>query len=288
MKHIIYIYALMCVAIVGTSCTSTNNEKAQQQAAAEALLLSSQQYIQQGMLEAAKPLLDSVHSQYPLCVDQRRRAQALADSITYLESALLIAQSDSILQGLLPQVDPLLKAFRYEKNAKYETNGKYTPKSMSTDANMGRCFLQANVFDDRTLAVKSFYVGSAVLQQNAIEVYADDLFVRQTGTSHNFNNDINRSILSFQGDQALEILNFISAHQSDPIKVKLIGTNNQGKTTSYAYNLSIAEKKALADAYQLGILMRQIKHFEDTMSIANQRILRYQARTAERAQKDAQ
>ncbi|MCQ2335146.1 MAG: hypothetical protein MJZ89_04805 [Paludibacteraceae bacterium] len=244
---------------------------------AELLIQQSYELAQQGRYNQAKILLDSVHSTYKKCISQRKAAQALEDSIGYIEAQRTLVYSDSLLQLMLPQTDPLLKKFRYEKSEQYQDHGQYVHRLLSTGSNTSRCFLQAYVSDNRLTTVKSYYFGNASLDPQAVEMSAnDDQQSFESKNAHCFEIEGYHSILTFEGEQALQMLNFISSHQSDRIRINLLGINKKEQPTNYVYYLSDNEKTALQDTYQLGILMNDIKLLEDAILRANRQIEYYQ------------
>lgn len=275
-KHILFIIA--SISLIISSCGSNKPTDAE---SAASLVEESRQLVQNGMLNQAKITLDSVHVTYPKCVAQRRLAKALSDSITYLEAQRTSVYADSILQILLPEVEPLLKQFRYEKDERYEDHGKYVPRLLTTTSNTSRSFIQAYVTDNRITTVKSQYCNSTLLCQTAVVLEsAEEELTCTSGSEHHFTIEGNgcHSIYTLDGEEALRLLNFISAHQQDRIRVKLLGTNAKGNETSYVYYLNDNEKKALQDAYQLGFLMNDIKTMEDALNKSQMQISNYQNR----------
>ncbi len=225
--------------------------------------------VQDNQLNQAKMELDSVHVLYPKEIAARRLAKSLSDSIVYIEAQRTLAYSDSMLNVLLPQVDPLLKKFRYEKNDKYEDEGKYVHYLLKTTSNTARCYLQCYVSDQRKTILKSYYFGAKRLQQERITLTANDMNVEFTGSHHAFEAEGWYEILTLDEEHALQLLNFISAHRNDRIKVTLAGKSN------YIYYLQANEKEALEQTYLLGTLMRDIRRLEENINIANKQIARY-------------
>ncbi len=261
--------AAVAMITILAGCGPDEHEKA------KALVDEGYAKIEMGQLNTAKILADSVHKTYPKCVAERRLAKALEDTVVYIESQRTLAYSDSLLVTLLPQIDPLLKKFRYEKNDQYEDHGKYVHRLLNTGSNTSRCYIQAYVYDHRVTEVKSYYFGQNTLNQTAIEASVSEEVFRHDGTSHGFDADGYHSILSFDGDKALEFLNFISSHQGDRIRINLLGTNRKNAETNYVYYLNDQEKIALQETYLLGILMNDIKQLEDAIRIASARIEKY-------------
>lgn len=265
---------LLLVLITAAACGPSDTQRAQQ------LVDTAREMVMNDRLNQAKIELDSVHTLYPREVAIRRQAKVLADSIDYIESQRTLVYSDSLLQTLLPQVDPLLKQFRYEKNDKYENAGRYVHKLLNTDSNTARCFLQAYVTDSRITTLKSYYYGSGVLQQTAIELSADSMMLRMEGQAHHFEAEGFHSILTMEEDKALQMLSFISAYSNSRIRINLLGTTKADKNTNYVYYLADNEKVALCQTYQLGFLMNDIRQLEENIRIANAHIQRYENRQA--------
>ncbi len=225
--------------------------------------------VQTNQLNQAKIELDSVHTLYPKEVPARRAAKQLNDSIVYIEAQRTLAYSDSMLNVLLPQIDPLLKQFRYEKHDKYEDDGKYVHRLLRTTSNASRCYLQCYVSDQRKTILKSYYFGNRALNQEHITLTANEMNITETGANHAFEAGGWHEILTLDEEHALQLLHFISAHKQERIKVTLNGKSN------YIYYLQQNEKDALEQTYLLGILMRDIRQLEDNINIANKQIERY-------------
>lgn len=266
MRHNHFI-SLLIMAILVISCQPSPKK------CANALFEEAQLLVEQGMWRQAMLVLDSIHATYPKQVFERRLAKSLADSITYLEAKNTLAYTDSLLPPLLDKVDKLLPLFRYEKNQQYEDHGKYVHKLLTTGSNTSRNFLQAYVRDDRETIVKSYYYGSRAVRQQSIVLQAGGEQQTFTGSNHHFEAGAHHEIMTIENDNALALLNFVSSHIND--RIRIVGTGVRAQDT-WVYYLSDKEKKALSDTYQLGWLMKDIKHFEQIQQIANKQILHYQ------------
>lgn len=248
--------------------------KAREERAAEAHVVAAAELIEQHRYEAALQQLDSVHQLYPRQVEQRRQAKALKDTIVYLQSQHTLRYSDSILQPLLPEADKLLKEFRYEKREGYEDHGQYVYRNLQTGWNTNRCFLQAYVSDDRKTLVKSYYYGGKPIHQVSVALQAGEQEIELQGQNHAFEVEGWHEILTLENEQALEILNFISSHMSERIRVTAQGEKPASKAVYY---LSDNEKQALDRTYQLGLLMRDIDELERQISLASKRIEHFES-----------
>ena len=270
-RHMVCLLSL-CVCMA--ACTSHKDELA-----AQAFVDNASSLVQQQRYEAALRQLDSVHTLYPKQVACRRQAKALHDSIVYLQAKQTLAYSDSLLQTLIPQSDELLKAFRYEKADAYEDHGHYVYRSLQTGWNTNRCFLQAYVTDDRQTFVKSYYYGSKQAHQKALRLEVPAKLgeaaqqVELSGDNHSFEVEGWHEILTLTGNQALEVLNFISSHVTDKVKASVIGDKPQA-----VYYLADNEKEALDKTYALGLLMRDINQLEQQIRLASKRIEHFETK----------
>lgn len=262
---------LMALAVAAgfAGCRPSDEQRAR------TLIDSAQLMVDGGRWQQARLLLDSVHRSCPREVEQRRVAKALSDSITYLEAQQTLAYSDSLLNTLLPQADALMRQFRYEKNADYEDHGRYVHRLLTTAGNTSRNFLQAYVRDDRETIVKSYYFGSRRIGQQSVTLTADDVVGRFAGSNHAFQAEGWHEIMTLENDNALQLLNFISAHASARIRVQGEGENT---ASAWVYYLTDKEKTALSQTYQLGFLMKDIALLERTIRVANAQIEHYQNR----------
>lgn len=267
-RHIVLFSAAVLLCLF--SCSKPKPEQL-----AQAHVDKAKELVEQRRYEGALMQIDSIHSLYPKQVAQRRQAKALKDTIVYLQAQQTFAYCDSLLQPLLPQADELLKQFRFEKNDAYEDHGQYVYRNLQTGWNTNRCFLQAYVSDDRKTLVKSYYYGSKPIHQTSVALQAAEQEIEIQGQNHAFEVEGWHEILTLSDEQALEVLNFISSHLSDRIRVTAHGN---GKA---AYYLSDNEKHALDQTYQLGLLMRDIDQLEEQIRIASQRIEHFESRTKE-------
>lgn len=254
----------LALALWLSGCT-----KAHEQRAAAEHVSAAAELIGQHRYEAALQQLDSVHSLYPRQVEQRRQAKALKDTIVYLQSQLTLRYADSLLQPLLPEADKLLKEFRYDKREGYEDHGQYVYRNLQTGWNTNRCFLQAYVSDDRKTLVKSYYYGAKPVHQTAVALQAGEQQIELRGQNHAFEVEGWHEILTLEDEPALQVLNFISSHLSERIRVTALGEKPNAKAVYY---LSDGEKQALDKTYQLGLLMRDINELEQQIRLASKRI----------------
>ena len=260
------VYLSLC-ALLLVACAPSDTEQAQ------VLVQQAQTLVDNGQWRQARIVLDSVHTVYPKEVAQRRLAKALGDSITYLEAQSTLAYADSMLPPLLEQSDKLLKQFKYEKETQYEDKGRYVHRLLHTSSNTARNFLQAYVRDDRQTIVKSYYYGSYQVNQQQVTLSAQGEELRFSGSNHAFEVEGWHEIMTLEDETALQLLNFISAHHSDRVRVHGAGLK---PNHTWVYYLNDKEKEALSATYQLGFLMKDILRLEQMANTARNQIAHYE------------
>jgi hypothetical protein len=207
-----------------------------------------------------------------------RAQKATQDSIEYIQAQNTLTYSDSLLQTLLPIADELLKKFRYIKDERYEDQGQYVHKLLNTERNTSRNFIQSYISDAYQVVLKSYYYGSRSIHQQSIQLSCADMLIKKEGVNHAFQAEGWHEIMTVEGDDALELLRYISSHTQERILVSIKGDFSQ------TYYLQQAEKEALADTYHLGIVMRDIHQLERAIRISNLQIEKYQRRQDKRSQ----
>ena len=79
--------------------------------------------------------------------------------------------------------------------------------------------------------------------------------------------------MTLENEQALALLNFVSAHMQSKIRVDGIGSKPYN---NWVYYLNDKEKEALSQTYQLGWLMKDIKRIEQMQQVASRQITYYE------------
>ena len=260
------LFLLVCTLLI-VGCAPSDTERAQM------LVQEAQALVDNGQWRQARIVMDSLHATYPREVAQRRVAKALGDSITYLEAQRTLAYADSMLPPLLEQSDKVLKQFKYEKDEQYEDKGRYVHRLLNTGSNTARNFLQAYVRDDRQTIVKSYYYGSHQVNQQYVTLSAQGEELRFSGSNHAFEVEGWHEIMTLEDESALQLLNFISAHHSDRVRVHGAGIK---PTHTWVYYLNDKEKEALSATYQLGFLMKDILRLEQMGNTARNQIAHYE------------
>lgn len=210
-------------------------------------------------------------------VAELRAEQHRQDSLALNGYERSLRYTDSLLELTLPQVDPMLKKFSYEKAERYEDHGHYVHRLLRTTANPSRCFLQPYVSDDFRVSIRSYYYGSRFIRHQRIVLSADSLTCAAMGRLHDFEQDGAHEILTVDDEQqVLRLLQFVDAFSSVRIRVQLFA--EQHEKPSYTYYISDMEKQALIDTYALATLMSDIHRLEKQQRQASLEIEKYQKR----------
>lgn len=260
-------YSLVLAAFVGCGPKLTDEEKAQLR------LVQVRQLIANNQLNQAKLEIDSIHSLHRMQVNERRVAAHLADSIVCIESLRTIAYCDSMLVIKQAEKAELIKQFRLEKNEQYQTEGNYVNRLLRTESNAERCYLQAYVTESSDVYLKSTYCGTFKVEHTHLTLSSNEITVSSPAlaysdaANHTFSDGgLTWETLSYKNDDALALLNFISANQDQRIAVSL------GGKRKYNYTLMQSEKKALGATYHFGVVMRDIAQLEQEVFKAKRRI----------------
>ena len=260
----LFLFSFLVLALV--ACQPSDEQCAQ------CLVMQAQTLVDNGQWRQARLVIDSLHVTFPKQVAQRRAAKYLSDSITYLEAQTTLAYVDTLLPPLLEQADKLIRRFKYEKNEKYEDHGKYVHRALATNTNTSRNFIQAYVLDNRQTVVKSYYYGSKQVNQRSVTLSAADESSLFHGSNHHFQDGAHYEIMTLDNDNSLSLLNFISTHHKDRVRVE---GNADSATRNWVYYLNEKEKEALSETYQLGWLMKDILRLEQMQRTATAQIERF-------------
>lgn len=267
------------LAVVGlTLVLSACNSRAEQEKDADKRLKHVEELIAQNALNAAKIEIDSIHSLYPRLVNKRKIAATLEDTIVRRESARTLAYCDSILPLKQHEADSIQKNFRFEKDEKYQQFGNYVYKTQQTESNSTRTYLKAYVDENADLYLISNYCGGKI-EYTIIEVSVNDMFAKTdslpVGNSafHSFNDaGMHWETLTLKNEQDKGVTGFIAQNSGSRIKVTLRGKK------PIVYYMSDADKKAIAETYNLWIVKKDVAQLQKEIKKATIRIERIKNR----------
>lgn len=271
MKLNIKTFLLFITVLFFFSC----KEKEDQQKLADIRLNHIDQLIRQNSYNQAKIQIDSIHLLFPRQVKKRAVAQAFADTISRRENSRTLIYCDSMLVIKQKEKAEIQKNFRFEKDKKYQEYGSYVYKSQTTENNATRTYLKAYVDENADFYLVSNYCGNSKLEHISVKVSVDDLF-SQTDTipvSNAFNHSymdgaVRWESLTFKNEADKGVSAFIAQYESKQIHVNLIGKR------PCQYILSASDKKAISQAYQLWVVMKDVEKLKTEIKKASSKIAR--------------
>ena len=250
-------------------------DKEDQQKLADLRLKYIEELIYQNSFNQAKIQIDSIHLLFPRLVKKRAVAQAYADTIARRENARTLSYCDSLLVFKEKEKAELQKNFRFEKDKKYQEIGNFVYKSQTTENNATRTYLKAYVDENADYYLVSNYCGNSKLEHISVRVSVGDVF-SQTDTisvSNAFNHSfidgaVHWESLTFKNAADKGVSAFIAQYEAKQIKVNLIGKR------PCQYILAASDKKAISQAYQLWVVMRDVEKLKAEIKKATSKISR--------------
>jgi hypothetical protein len=250
-------------------------EKEDQQKLADIRLNKIEQLIRQNSYNQAKIQIDSIHLLFPRLVKKRAVAQAYADTIARRENSRSLIYCDSMLVIKQKEKAEIQMNFRFEKDKKYQDVGSYVYKSQITENNATRTYLKAYVDENSDFFLVSNYCGNSKLEHISVKVSVDDVF-SQTDTipvSNAFNHSfvdgaVHWESLTFKNEADKGVSAFIAQYETKQIHVSLIGKR------PCQYILCPSDKKAISQAYQLWVVMKDVEKLENEIKKASSKISR--------------
>lgn len=272
-KKYYLIIAVLSLFVFG-ACNSHKTEEKQ----ADQRLNHIEQLIAENSLNAAKIEIDSIHMLFPRLVDKRKIAAALEDTIVRRESARTLAYCDSILPLKQKEADSIQRNFRFEKDTVYQEVGNYIYKTQRTENNANRNYLKTYVDENADLYLVSNYSGGKI-EHSSVEVSVNELFAHtdtieiSNASNHSFTDGGTRwEAVTFKNNADKGVTAFISQYSSMRIKVTLLGKK------SYVYYLADADKKAIAETYNLWVVKKDVAKLQKEIKKATLKIDRIKNR----------
>jgi hypothetical protein len=275
MKKIFNLMLLLSLVVGVASCHSKTDTSLQ----ANQKLDHIEDLIAHNSFNAAKIEIDSIHISYPKLIGVRRKAAALADTITRRESMRTLIFCDSVLESKTKEFELLLKDFRLEKDQRYQQFGNYIHKSQITESNISRNYLKAYLDENNDFYLVSNYSGSKIdhtaIKVSVGELYAtSDTLTTSNPEFHSYVDDgIRYETLTFKNEAARSIALFINQYSISNLRVELIGNKS-----SRNYMLAISDKKAIATSCALWIVKSDINQLKNEIKKTKLKILQINKR----------
>jgi len=245
------------------SCGDSTEKKAYAyiDAAAEAM--------EHGRYNEAKLKLDSIRILFPDALSARKAAIGLSQQAELAEQRRSILFQDSLLAIYEARLEQIRRSFVFEKDTMYMDKGIYTVSSQALEKNIGRNYLRGQVDEDGRMNLISNYTGTSFIHHKSVRVAAGDLYIDSPVSEdvYEFKDlGVCYEKCNFVAGNDGGLCAFIAMHRDEPMSVTLNGS----RTIKGA--LSASDRKAIADLYDLSVLLSTIRQCHDVRDESERRI----------------
>ena len=248
---------------------------------ADVKLQEARAAFEQGNFEVAKQLIDSIKVLYPKAFDTRKASLALQREVELAEQRQLVDSIDSELAEMQQAIEGIKDRFVLEKDEQYQRIGNYFDKSQTVEKNIHRSFLRFQVSEEGKLSMTSIYCGASNIHHTAVKVTAPDGSLAETPNSKDSyeTSDLGEQIekADYKYGEDGGVIDFITAHQTDNLKVQFMGDRN------YSTSMTAADRKAAANVRELATLLNNIANLNKAKEDAQLKIRYIEKRIADKA-----
>lgn len=248
-----------CLAALLAAC-SNYDEKAQP------YLQRAEKLLAEGAYSEAKLQIDSIRSLYPKAFEARKAGIKLMQQIELKEQDRTLAYLDSAYRAKSAVLDSIKGRYVLEKDTAYQEVGNYFSPSQTVEKNINRTFLRAQVSELGVMSLTSIYCGKTHIHHTAVKVGSGDTFA-QTPPSKDIYETTDLGWKIEKADYVLgqdsSVIAYIALHRDAPIRVEFLGDR------SYKMSLSAADKKAIAEVYDLAQVLAGMEAIKKEQKEAN-------------------
>ncbi len=252
---------------------------------AEVKLLEAKAAFQQGQLDVAKQLIDSIKILFPKAFDTRRASLALQREVELTKQHQLVDSIDSEIAEKQQVIENIKDRYVLEKDEQYQRIGNYFDKSQTVEKNIHRSFLRFQVSEEGKLSLTSTYCGAGNIHHTAVKVIAPDgSFAETTSSKDSYETtDLGEYIekADFKYGEDGGVIDFITSHQTDNLKVQFVGDR------TYNTTMTAADRKAAANICELATLLNSITQLNKAKEEAQLKIRYIEKRIADNAAEEA-
>ena len=265
MKRLVYIGVLLAAFMV--SCGPSEQEQA------NALLAAAQSAMKMANYNQAKLKVDSINLLYPNQIELIAAGQSMMQRIELNEQEKSLAYYDTLLLTRRADFDRLVKSFVYKKGKFEGYVGTYIHKRQQVKNSHDRSYIRAYLDEKGEFYISSRYHGKGHIYHNRVKVYDDGLFSEtQEIAESSFDN---RSFddgedywetVNYRNGSDNGVVGFVVNNYDKRLKVEF-----KGKKHHYIVMESF-DKEAIRDAYNLSLVIKEIKAIEGSKAEAEKRI----------------
>ncbi len=271
MKKMLMMAGLACVLF---ACGNADEEKA------AAFLTQAELAWKSGNYNVAKQWIDSIRIVYPKAIEARRNGVRLMQKVELDEQQRSLVFLDSMMQEKQAKFEEMRNQYVLEKDTAYQEIGNYFDPSQTTEKNINRTFLRAQVSEDGKLTLTSIYSGRAWIHHKAVKAYCGDVTI-ETPVSTDIYETTDLGWMIEKADYQMGkdggLAAFIAQNASNTIQLEFIGDRTHKLT------MSAADKQAIAKVFQLAQVLSAIEEIEAQLTEANRKIQFINRRMEEQA-----
>ena len=262
-----WIVGVVALALVVCGCDGDGK-------AARARLDKAREMYATNDLFGAKNEIDSIRALYPKEVDVLRESLSLMREVELREAERNIAYCDSLLPIKEAEAAKLMKGFTFEKDSVYEEVGNYIWKQQTIERNVQRCYIRCGVSEKGEMYLASVYFGGRPIEHTGIRLSLKDGQFATTasipfdgGLNYRFKDMGNTTeVVTYKGENGMEAIKFIYAHQKERIKVEYTG----GKP--YVIYIADGDKRAIVATYDLATVLSDVENMRTLKAKSEKKI----------------
>lgn len=266
---------LFLLAMMLVNC---GGKKLTEQEQAQAHLEKAQQLFKEHKINAAKIQIDSINNLFPKQIEIRKKANAIFTQIQLIEQKRNLIYADSLIRVKKVTLDSMTRNFVFEKDEKYEDVGNYIYKAQRAETSAGRTYIKALVEETGAFLLSSIYCGTKPIKHFSAKFAVGDLFaetekVTDDGYSYSYtDNGCTYENVVYHSDANKSIASLIQQNAKKPVSVTLNGTKG-----NKSYTLTETEKKAISEAYNLSVVLSDVKNLERIINVSKKKIILYES-----------
>lgn len=254
---------LVCLCGVFSACEDVEKKAGEK-------LQAARTAFEQGDYNEAKNQIDSIKILYPKAFETRRAGIGLMQEVELKEQEKSLVYLDSMLQAKQKELDAVKGKYTFEKNAEYQRIGHYLHPSQVIEKNLHRSFLRFQVDENGVMSMTSIYCGTRNIHHVAVKVTAPDGSFAETPAAKDSyeTTDLGEKIekADYKMGEDGNVMGFLYMNREKNIKV-----NYQGEHP-YSTTMTAADRKALADVYELAQLLSSMTEIKKSIEEANLKI----------------
>lgn len=266
-KSLIYCF----IVVLSSSCGPkilTEEEQAQIH------LQQADSFFSKQELNGAKMQIDSINKLFPKQVAIRKKARTILYNIQLIEYKNNLIYADSVIKIKQLELDSVLKNFTLEKNKDYQDIGNYIYNNQRTENKIGSTFIKGYVDEKGLLYLSSNYCSEAPIKHFSAKFSIGDVSVeteevRDDGFNHSFKDeDKTFERVIYKSIANKDIATLVQQNSGKTIVVTL-----QGEKRKSSFCLTSNEKRVISEAYNLSIILSDLKNLERIIEISKKKII---------------